>query len=348
MLNGLALCAGGLGLEIGITLALPGKYQVVCAVERQAYAASVIVAGLEKTALGACPVWNELATFDPLPWRGVVDIITAGYPCQPYSNAGRRLGLDDPRNVWPQLKRIIRGAAPGWCFFENVDGHLGRGFEHIKSELEGLGYRVAAGIFSAAEVGAPHLRKRLFILAELSDPDGRSGQAGRESAGRPQGADPDRQCQGPDLADAQGPGTQTAKQSGRGRGPVAGSDNLADADCGGQQGRMVAQNAPEGSAAKGCCAISDSSGVGCRPELSGQETAHPVFARRDSLWPAGPSEPQKSWEAPRLLESGLGGAVDGLAVGPEQLHLLGSGVCPVSAAMAFVALWRELRMGSDA
>ena len=101
--------------------------------------------------------------------------LTAGYPCQPFSVAGKRRGADDPRHLWPHVARIIGEVEPPFVFLENVAHHLRLGFPEVASGLVGMGYRLAAGLFTAAEVGAPHKRERLFILAiregdELADP----------------------------------------------------------------------------------------------------------------------------------------------------------------------------------
>jgi len=93
-----------------------------------------------------------------------VDILSGGYPCQPFSAAGKRLGTEDPRHLWPYIANGIRAMRPRVCFFENVEGHISLGLREVVSELEGIGYKVAWGIFSAREVGAPHQRKRVFIL----------------------------------------------------------------------------------------------------------------------------------------------------------------------------------------
>ena len=95
----------------------------------------------------------------------MVDILSGGYPCQPFSSAGKRAGADDPRHLWPYIRDGIRRMAPGICFFENVEGHISLGLSSVISDLEELGYQVSWGIFSAAEVGAPHQRKRVFIMA---------------------------------------------------------------------------------------------------------------------------------------------------------------------------------------
>ena len=173
-LFGLSLCSGAGGLELGITLAVPG-YRTVGYVERDAFAAAVLVARMEDAALDHAPLWDDVASFDGRPWRGAVDIVTAGYPCQPFSVAGKRRGTDDPRHLWPHVARIIGEIKPPFVFLENVAHHLRLGFPEVASGLVGLGYRLATGLFTAAEVGAPHRRERLFILAiregdELADP----------------------------------------------------------------------------------------------------------------------------------------------------------------------------------
>jgi len=173
-LDGISLCAGAGGLDLGLHIACPG-YRTVGYVEREAFAAATLVARMEDKALDPAPVWDDLTTFDGRPWRGLVDILTAGYPCQPFSVAGRRLGEADPRHLWPHVARIIRECDPPIVFLENVANHLRLGFPEVARELVGMGYVLAAGLFTAAEVGAPHRRERLFILAlregdELADP----------------------------------------------------------------------------------------------------------------------------------------------------------------------------------
>lgn len=120
---------------------------------------------MEDKSLDEAPVWTDLRSFDGKPWCGIVDCITAGYPCQPFSVAGKQKGKDDPRHLWPDVYRIVREIRPRLCFFENVPGHLRLGFEQVHDDLRELGYSVKAGLFSAAEVGASHKRERLFILA---------------------------------------------------------------------------------------------------------------------------------------------------------------------------------------
>ncbi|WP_241525728.1 DNA cytosine methyltransferase [Pseudophaeobacter leonis] len=111
-------------------------------------------------------------SFDGKPWRGRVHLISAGYPCQPFTLSGVRTGEDDHRHLWPDVARIISEVQPTWCFFENVAGHLTLGLQDVVGDLQGMGYRVAARVQSAAEVGGSHIRQRLFILAHA---DGQTG-----------------------------------------------------------------------------------------------------------------------------------------------------------------------------
>jgi DNA (cytosine-5)-methyltransferase 1 len=115
--------------------------------------------------MDAAPVWTDLKSFPWESFRDRVDILTGGYPCQPFSAAGKRAGKEDPRHLWPWIADGIRILRPRMCFFENVEGHISLGLSSVISDLEELGYKVSWGIFSAREVGAPHQRKRVFILA---------------------------------------------------------------------------------------------------------------------------------------------------------------------------------------
>lgn len=168
--NVLSLCSGVGGLELGLKLAVPTA-RTVCFVEREAYCCEVLAERMEDGCLDEAPIWTDLRTFDGKPWRGVVDCVTGGYPCQPFSVAGKRKGDRDERHLWPEVARIVREVGPEWCFFENVGNHLRLGFEQVHDELSEMGYVVAAGLFTTAEVGGPHQRERMFIVA-MADPEG--------------------------------------------------------------------------------------------------------------------------------------------------------------------------------
>ncbi len=159
-----------LGLERGIERAI-GKINTVAYVEIETFIIENLVQQMEKGLLAPAPIWSDVKTFIELApyFRGKICGITGGYPCQPFSVAGKQKGVDDPRHLWPYIKQIIKSIEPVWCFFENVPGHLTIGYEQVRNDLRELGYSVKEGIYSAEEVGAPHQRKRLFILAVLAN-----------------------------------------------------------------------------------------------------------------------------------------------------------------------------------
>ncbi len=149
---------------MGLMLAEPG-YHTRCFVEWEDWPRAVLIAAQRAGYFAPAPIWTDLRSFDARPFRGAFDIVLAGYPCQPFSAAGKRGGADDPRHLWPDVARVIAECRPAWVFLENVPGHVTLGLETVLRELWGLGYTPAAGLFSAAEVGAPHKRLRIFILA---------------------------------------------------------------------------------------------------------------------------------------------------------------------------------------
>jgi len=160
----IAFCAGYGGIERGLDLA-GFEHRVIAYVEIEAFAIANLVNKMEAGKLPPAPIYTDIKTFPAHLFRDRVDIITGGYPCQPFSAAGKRLGEDDPRHLWPFIKRHVQTIRPVQCFFENVEGHISLGLSSVISDLEEDGYRATWGIFSAREVGAHHQRKRVYILA---------------------------------------------------------------------------------------------------------------------------------------------------------------------------------------
>lgn len=168
MLHGMAICAGGGGLEIALKLALGDSYKCVLYIEREVFAASTLVKHMEEGRLDKAPLWDDLKSFrgDVVsPFVGNIDILSGGIPCQPHSVAGQQRGEDDERDLWPDTARIIADIQPGRVFLENVSGIAPYYFERIGPDLRAMGYSVETGLFSASEVGASHQRQRFFILA---------------------------------------------------------------------------------------------------------------------------------------------------------------------------------------
>ena len=160
----LSLCTGYGGIDLGLR-SVVRDLRTLAYAEIDAFAIEVLLTRMEDGSLDAAPIWTDVRDF---PWRflhGSVDILSAGYPCQPFSHAGLRKGEDDERHLWPHIKRGIKAVRPAIIFLENVEGHISMGLSTVISDLEEMGYRCSWGIFSAEECGAPHRRNRVFIVA---------------------------------------------------------------------------------------------------------------------------------------------------------------------------------------
>lgn len=360
-INVLSICSGYGGLDLGLDIATGGAARAVCYVEREAFAAALLARRMEEEALAPAPVWSDLRTFDGRAWRGVVDCITGGYPCQPFSHAGRRLGEQDARHLWPDIARIIGEVEPGLVFFENVAGHLTLGFDAVRADLERLGYRVAAGLFSAAEVGASHRRERLFILG-VADSDRKRRSFAPSSQVRGSNAD----GYGEKLADGDGGGLQSI-----GNGGICNWWNDADR-CGGTDATLADAELPVTTRQRrygdarlrqeairpdsGGEPVADAADDHGRSGIDGAEagTGQDGERRRrlasvhDELdaFPPGPSD-TIAWrriiaDRPDLapaVESGIRRVADGSASRLDRLRALGNGVVPLVAAYAFTSLW---------
>jgi len=160
----LSLCSGGAGLELALRLVVP-SIRTICYVEREVFACSVLATRMAEKTLPEATIWSDIKTFDGSKWSGLVDVLAAGFPCTPFSVAGKKLGEKDPRHLWPDVARIVRECNPPFIFLENVPNLLNLGYRQVRKDLRTMGYEVEAGIFSAAEIGATHIRKRIFILA---------------------------------------------------------------------------------------------------------------------------------------------------------------------------------------
>lgn len=335
----LSFCTGYGGLELGLHRALGRPLRVV-AVEIEAFAAANLVAKAEEGKLAIEALYPDLKTFPSGRFSGCFDFILAGYPCQPFSVAGKQRGEADERHLWPFIRDHIRAIRPVYCFLENVAGHLRLGFDQVVRDLDALGYTVEETLVTASQGGAPHKRERLFILAYDNDragntaviakPNGQAqlesgddcgervvdnpllrrhrdedkevctGRNGAVNAGTELG-DPQSQRCGEAGADCQRP-TERATST----------DPMADTPGQRTQGHEPAgSNQPEGQADELCY----------------------------DRWPACPGQEQYDWEEPRTVESGMGRTVDGFASRVDELRLLGNGVVPAQAELAFRTLW---------
>ncbi len=348
----LSLCSGYEGVGLGLRRVLPNLREIAY-VEREGFAVANLVAKMEAGELDAAPVFTDVKTFPYRKFRGKVCILSGGFPCQPFSNAGVRRGTEDPRHLFPFIRDGIRECKPRIVFLENVEGIISSKtsdgesvLQYVLGELEGLGYRATAGIFSAREVGAPHQRKRVFIL----------GYSDRQ------------QCEG--LADSSSERLQGKLfSSGVNSQRRKESDGWSSSSC------RIRQNELADSDSRG--GIEDRESTQLRAEGS----VEPPLNR----WPSRPGEAQQEWEEPRVVadtksqqgsprdtggeprassqseqsqsggghsgslresngqtESKLGRTPNGSSSRVDRLRLLGNGVVPATAAKAFVTLLKRL------
>ena len=362
-LRGLALCAGIGGLELGLQIAMP-EYRTVCAVEGEAFAAAILVSKMEVGELAPFPIWSDVRTFDGRPWRGKVDIVTSGFPCQPFSVAGQRQGANDERFIWPSIARIICEVRPGFIFLENVPGLLAmpQEFGTILGDLAEAGYDAVWDCFSAAEVGASHKRERLFILAFpfgsrtgdfLRQIEGRHGTSCVRQTDREIGtvrADTAESA----MADPESlRGRETERgQSGRER-PEQNEPSVDNSPGTRQTSRKSGENrqiwieARRSEFSGRCNGLANSSQVGY--ERSGR-TRGGGLEFTDGLmpFPPGPGDTE-AWERILAVRPDLAPAVesevrqlaDGNAGRVDMLRTLGNTVVPLVAATAFLSLLKE-------
>ena len=202
----LSVCAGGGGLDLATSLACESR--TVGYVEREASSAARLMARMGKEALDSAPVWDDLRTFEGQRLRGSVDGIIGGIPCQPYSDAGKKAKDQDDRDLVDAFADLVRSVSPAWFFLEEVppfacDEGLGR----LLGQVAPLGFDAEWDVFSAARVGAPHRRRRLYVFA-WRVPGGSGAKLGDTNSGGREGeriAQHDReQCERRAVLDGHG------------------------------------------------------------------------------------------------------------------------------------------------
>jgi DNA (cytosine-5)-methyltransferase 1 len=165
-MNELALFAGAGGGILGGHLL---GWRTVCAVEWEAYPASVLCARQNDGILPAFPIWDDIQTFDGRPWRGIVDVVSGGFPCQDISAAGGGAGIEGERSgMWKEMARVICEVRPRFVFVENSPMLTSRGLGTVLGDLASMGFDARWGVLGAADVGAPHQRDRIWILANAN------------------------------------------------------------------------------------------------------------------------------------------------------------------------------------
>jgi len=334
----LSLCTGYGGLDLAVEAAtgLP-----TCAVSDVDKGARLILGHR----FHDVPNIGDLTLHDFTRWAGIATVLTAGYPCQPFSAAGKRKGEDDPRHLFPHIARAIGEIRPELVVLENVRGHLTLGLPTVLGSLAGLGYDARWVLVPASDVGAPHQRLRLFIVAEpaAADADHQRGQGPGRRHGAPRvdesaldgaaaaDADVQRHGRGQDTREVGRLGSVdegAARQRQRARALVGTGGNPAAADADdagrGQQRRAFSAPAQHAAAQRDSTAArfgQYAAAVDRWQNVLGRPAPDPAVDGRLSAafveWMMGLPE---GWvtDVPGLSRS-------------QQLHALGNGVCPQQA-----------------
>ena len=326
-MNELSLFSGAGGGLLG-TVHLLG-WTPVGYVEIDDYCCRVLEARIRDGLLPEAPIWQgDIRAFNARiapAYRRKVDVITAGFPCQPFSVAGKRGGEDDERNMWPATVECIRIVRPRYCFMENVPGLVSsRYFATILGDLAESGFDARWRVLSAAELGAPHRRKRLWIVAVNTDCIEQGAERGV--------------CGGA-IADATGSGGDVAEPQRRRRRP------------GGETTRREEGASTHGLRSDGPTDVADGASIGVeRVRAEGVEVAEAhagaeVSQRngdRIRWWDIDPADLPNAMRDEGPTESRVGRVAHGMADRVDRLRTLGNGQVPAVAAAA----WR-LSMGSD-
>jgi len=171
----LSLFAGIGGIDLG--LESTGRFETVQFVEYERFCQHIL-----RRHWPDVPIWGDVKTFDP-DSCGDIDLICGGYPCQPFSVAGKQKGAEDDRHLWPRMFEIIKHKRPTWVLCENVSGHVNLGLDQVLFDLESEGYSWQTIVLGAVAVDAPHRRQRLFIVAN-TDSKARGNTRGSGEAER--------------------------------------------------------------------------------------------------------------------------------------------------------------------
>ncbi|MBM2884874.1 DNA cytosine methyltransferase [Chromobacterium phragmitis] len=335
-MNELALFAGAGGGILGGHLL---GWRTVCAVEWEPYAAAVLAARQNDGLLPHFPIWDDVRTFDGRPFRGLVDVVSGGFPCQDISAAGGGKGIDGARSgLWREMARIIGEIRPSHVLVENSPLLVGRGLAVVLGDLAAMGFDAQWACIAASDLGAPHQRDRIWLVANA-----RGGRCSEPFSGQ---VEQPRRAEtvgtGEAVADTQSQRCREARKFRCDQSPqrtTGSGKSLADSDIQPwHQGRQ--SDTPQGTRGRnpdrGDCGeeVANTPGQRCHQmeqSITGREegkrAANPIANDGFAGW-------RRGWPA----EPGLGRVANGLAHRVERLKAIGNGQVPRVAATAFAML----------
>ena len=203
MLKIVDLFSGIGGFSLGLKMA--GGFETIAFCEQDKFCQQVL-----RKHWPDVPIHDDIRAF-PTDGFGEIDLVCGGFPCQPWSDAGKKLGTEDDRDLWPEMARLVEELRPRWLVGENVRGFINQpmGLERSLSDLEGIGYSAIPFIVPACAVDAPHRRDRIWIIAKDVGNASSGGQRGDN--GRWAGQEPENRCE--DVADTDSPRCEEQRRS---------------------------------------------------------------------------------------------------------------------------------------
>lgn len=324
-MNELALFAGAGG---GILGGGGLGWRTVCAVERDAYASQILAQRQNDGILEPFPIWSDITTFNGKPWAGIVDVVSGGFPCQDISAAGKGAGIEGARSgMWKEMARIISEVRPSYAFVENSPMLTTRGLGVVLADLAKMGFDAEWGVLSAADVGAPHRRERIWIvgkhpkrkLANTNLLGHKNGQIEKHTTKARLNAQCDISASSSDVAN-------TKELFGNG------SDNNTRISLERQE-----ESEPRNSSrSKNVSSTGSSEGQLCNTNSENVEGQWKESIRIKSQ--LGNFSSSSWWQ----VEPNVGRVADGVAYGMDRLKAIGNGQVPLCATTAFNQLRERL------
>jgi len=317
IVNELSLFAGAGGGILGGKLL---GWRTVCAVERDAYAAQVLAQRQNDGILEPFPIWSDVCSFDGTAWQGIVDVVSGGFPCQDISAAGKGAGIEGERSgMWKEMARIIGEVRPSYAFVENSPMLTTRGLGVVLADLASMGFDAEWGVLSAADVGAPHERERIWILARQREFLSHT-EHNRNGWGKQQQEGSEKEIAG--MA-------HTRREHG-GKGDATRMDANAQ-----EWAPCTVQHQP------GCEGFNHVSNTSSIRQPRQRQPIQPISAKTEGNWKADivkSISERSQWEA----EPKLGRVANGVAFSMDRLKAIGNGQVPLCAATAFELLRERL------
>ena len=320
----LALFAGAGGGILGGTLL---GWRTVAAIEIENYPRAILLQRQADGILPRFPVWDDVRTFDGKPWRGRVDVISGGFPCQDISAAGRGAGITGERSgLWTEFSRIIGEVRPRFVFVENSPLLVSRGLDTVLSDLAEMGFNAEWGIVGAYHAGAPHKRDRIWVLAH-------AGCFGSERRGG--------ECGGPEETRSRRRVTRSSQHA----------DYVADTERDGLERRQsTGGTAPD---------MRRRSTIADRPQwwdIDPADLGNSESFRRDEEYIKNSVDRKELQGAigrssgaatrpGRPIEPVMGRVAHGVAHRVDRLKAIGNGQVPAVAVLAFMTLYERIKSG---